>query len=204
MAIGSAGCCAIASSGSKWPSAPARWARRLVPLSTWSTRNELEFLLADSAIKLLVSHARFGDRDYAADLNALTPEVAQGGRSARFPDLAEIVLLGADAAAPFARYEDFVQPADIGDDLPPGAAACWRGRRRADPLHLGVERKSEGRAAQAFRRHRERLQHRRANGVAGQMIGFCSPQPLFWSYGSANALSATLTHGGTLVLQERF
>ncbi len=28
--------------------------------------------------------------------------------------------------------------------------------------------------------------------------------PLFWSYGSANALSAVLTHGATLVLQARF
>jgi len=28
--------------------------------------------------------------------------------------------------------------------------------------------------------------------------------PLFWSYGSANALSAVLTHGATLVLQSRF
>src|SRR6202023_4392049 len=28
--------------------------------------------------------------------------------------------------------------------------------------------------------------------------------PLFWSYGSANAMSATLTHGATLVLQSRF
>src|SRR5213082_1711312 len=28
--------------------------------------------------------------------------------------------------------------------------------------------------------------------------------PLFWSYGAANALPATLTHGATLVLQDRF
>jgi fatty-acyl-CoA synthase len=28
--------------------------------------------------------------------------------------------------------------------------------------------------------------------------------PLFWSFGCANAMSATLTHGGTLVLQPRF
>src|SRR5437016_12837209 len=28
--------------------------------------------------------------------------------------------------------------------------------------------------------------------------------PLFWSFGSANALPATLTHGGCVVLQESF
>ena len=28
--------------------------------------------------------------------------------------------------------------------------------------------------------------------------------PLFWAYGSANALPATFTHGATLVLQDRF
>ncbi len=34
--------------------------------------------------------------------------------------------------------------------------------------------------------------------------GCCWRPPLFWSYGNANALSATLTHGAALVLQGKF
>jgi len=75
-----------------------------VPLSTWSTRNELDFLIADSQIKLLVSHARLGDRDFEADFAILAPELAQSARSARFPDLHEIVLLDADLPTKFGRY----------------------------------------------------------------------------------------------------
>ena len=65
-----------------------------VPLSTWSTRNELEFLLADSQIKLLVSHARLADRDFEADFAVLAPELAESDRSSRFPEPAS----GADRA----------------------------------------------------------------------------------------------------------
>jgi len=31
-----------------------------------------------------------------------------------------------------------------------------------------------------------------------------APVPLFWSFGSANALPAIMTHGGCVVLQESF
>lgn len=173
-----------------------------VPLSTWSTRSELEFLLADSQIRLLVSHARFGERDFAADLAALAPELARGDRSPRFADLRDIVLLEAEASAPFQRYEQFAQPRRDGEDLPPGAAAgagddaliLYTSGSSAHPkavrlTHFGV-------IENGFN-----IGERMALGSDDRVL---LAAPLFWSYGSANAMAATLTHGATLVLQERF
>ena len=173
-----------------------------VPLSTWSTRNELEFLLLDARIKLLVSHARFSDRDFASDLVALAPELTRGGRSSRFPELTDIILLEAEASTPFGRYEDFTRSTERGDDLAPGFAAG----AGDDALILYTSGSSAHPKA-------VRLKHFGVieNGFnIGERMGL-GPEdrvmlaaPLFWSYGSANAMAATLTHGATLVLQERF
>jgi len=174
----------------------------LVPFSTWSTRNELEFLLADSQIKLLVSHARFGDRNFALDLAILAPELAQGGRSARFPNLQNVVFLGADASTHFGHYEDFIASATPGEDLPPGSAASASDdalilyTSGSSAIPKAVRLKHYGVVENGFN-----IGERMALGPSDRVL---LSAPLFWSYGSANALPATMTHGGTLVLQERF
>ena len=68
----------------------------VVAFSTWSSRDELDWLLRDSAVQLLIALDRFGDSDFAADLRALVPEAAtkDGWRSVRHPALRNIVLLG--------------------------------------------------------------------------------------------------------------
>jgi len=43
----------------------------LVPFSTWSTKSELEFLLADSAVSGLFSIDGFGERDFLDDIEAI-------------------------------------------------------------------------------------------------------------------------------------
>jgi fatty-acyl-CoA synthase len=73
-------------------------------------------------VRLLFAYAKYGDRDFGDDLAALTPEVAHGRPSALFPELREIILVDAGAAAPFARYEDFAASQPLAD-LPPGEAA---------------------------------------------------------------------------------
>ncbi len=173
-----------------------------VPLSTWSTRNELEFLLADSGMTMLFALARSGDRDYAKDLAALLPELAEGRSSERFPLLREVVLIaGADGDA-FTPLEAFLEGQEPGADLPPGNAAS----AVDDGLILYTSGSSAKPKAVRLRQH----------GIVengfniGERQGYTSDDkvliasPLFWSFGSANALSAVLTHGATAVLQERF
>ncbi len=47
----------------------------VVPLSTWSKRREIDFLLSDSRIRTLFALDRFGEQDYAGDLGGLIPEL---------------------------------------------------------------------------------------------------------------------------------
>ena len=83
-----------------------------VPLSTWSTRSELEFLVQDAGLSLLAAQARFGERDFEADLQSLQgkPGMPAPGR---------VWLL--DSAE--RRYEALLEATQPVTDLPPGEAA---------------------------------------------------------------------------------
>jgi fatty-acyl-CoA synthase len=174
----------------------------LVPLSTWSTRKELEFLLADSGVKIMIALARFGGRDFVTDLAAVAPEIAEGRCAKAYPTLEQIVLVDAQPGDPFRSYNAFLADASEWQALPPGLAAS----AGDDGLILYTSGSSATPKAVRLRLH----------GIVengfniGERMGL-SPSdrvllsaPLFWSYGSANALPAVLTHGATLVLQEKF
>lgn len=172
-----------------------------VPISTWSTRQELEFILADSGVVFLFALARFGERDYAADLAALAPGIVAGGLCPQFPALRQIILIQPRDNDPFTKYPDFLA-AGHGHDLIPGSQA----RPGDDGLILYTSGSSA--KPKAVRLTQSGIIE---NGFSiGERQGLqpgdrmlLSP-PLFWSYGSANAMPATLTHGAALVLQEKF
>ena len=174
-----------------------------VPFSTWSTRQELDFLFRDSGIVLLFASTRFGDRDYAGDLGALLPSLAAGaGPDAPYPALREVILFDAPPGAAFTSFANFRASASDMADLPPGVAA----HAGDDGLVLYTSGSSAHPKAVRLLQHGivengfnigERQGYRPGDRV------FLSP-PLFWSYGSANAMSAAFTHGAAVVLQDRF
>lgn len=173
-----------------------------VPFSTWSTRQELEFLLADSGVILLFSAARAGDRDFAGDLAVLVPEIRSGARCERFPALRGVVLLDAGKDGSFESLDAFLQAGSAIEDLPPG--------RAASPIDDGLVLYTSGSSAKpkAVRLRQHGIIENGFNigerqGYGPEDAVLIAP-PLFWSYGSANALSAVLGHGATAVLQERF
>ena len=85
-----------------------------VPFSTWSKRREIDFLLADSRVRMLFALDRFGDQDYAADLAALLPQ-----RAERYPMLETVVLIGS-ASLPGSRdYASFVFGHPPLEEVPP-------------------------------------------------------------------------------------
>jgi len=166
----------------------------LVPFSTWSTEAELAYLLADSGVALLVALDRFAGHDFAATLASLVPETP----GARFPALRRLVMLD-DAPGGYAAFKAEAEP--VGP-LPRDA----RGDPEGDALILYT-------SGSSARPKAVRLVNRALveNGFnIGERMGLTPDDrvlvapPLFWSYGSANALAATLTHGATLVLQGRF
>src|SRR3990172_1884748 len=70
----------------------------LCPLNTWYKRAELDYALGHCEARLLLTMDRFLRQDFAADFEALMPElgVARDGRlhAARYPSLEGVVFLG--------------------------------------------------------------------------------------------------------------
>jgi len=172
----------------------------VVALSTWSTPDELDWLLQDAQVRMLITVDRFGNNDFVAALSHLVPEAARGGdwRSVRYPSLEQIVVLG-DAG--FLPYDRLLSP------QPQASLAPGLGPRAGDDAVIIYTSGSSSRPKSVPLAHDGIIE----NGFnIGERQGYRPDDrvllapPLFWSYGSANAMSAVLTHGAALVLQSRF
>ena len=163
--------------------------------STWSKRDELAWLLRDSGAGVLIALDRFGDQDFAGDLQALLPSTGAGSS---FPHIRHVILLGGRGFEPYATLAG----SEPMERLPPGEGASpgddaiviytsgSSSRPKAVPLaHYGIVENGFNIGERQGYQPGERV--------------LLAP-PLFWSFGSANAMAAVLTHGGTLVLQSRF
>ncbi len=168
----------------------------VVAFSTWSTVDELDWLLRDSDAGALIALDRFGDSDFAAGLHRLVPEArtGDGWRSAQYPMLRDIFLLGDSydqlrAATPMARQAPGIGPG-AADDAIIIYTSGSSSRPKSVPLsHAGIIENGFNIGERQGYRPDDRV--------------LLAP-PLFWTYGSANAMSAAFTHGATLVLQGRF
>src|SRR5581483_7925059 len=146
-----------------------------VPFSTWSKPAELAYLIADAELDLLVAVAAFGGQDFAAALAALDQP------------LPPTVILDAEPHPGWIAYADLfgapvtdiaAQPGDdafilytSGSSARPKAVRLLQGRTVENGFHIG-----------------ERM------GLGPSDRVLLAP-PLFWSYGAANALPATFSHG---------
>jgi fatty-acyl-CoA synthase len=164
---------------------------RVDAFNTWSKAWDLEHLLAASGCRVLVTVERARSTDTLGELRRLVPEVLDGGRSERFPALERVIVLGEQwdglLAAAGPTEADHSTPDDVAFVLYTSGSTS---RPKAVPLCQG-----------------DML----ANGASiGDRMGLSAADrvwlgsPLFWSFGSANALPATWTHGACLVVQEHF
>jgi Acyl-CoA synthetases (AMP-forming)/AMP-acid ligases II len=167
-----------------------------VPLSTWSTRQELDFLYRDSGIVFLFTLAQFGGRDFASDAAAILAD---------HPELpltpASVVVVDGDAGA-FVAWRDFLTEAQPLSPLAPGDGPS----APDDALVLytsGSTSWPKGVRLQHFGMVENGYNIGECQGLVPGDRVFLSA-PLFWSYGAANAMPAAFTHGAALVLAERF
>ena len=165
----------------------------VVAFSTWSKRGELEWLLGDADVRVLFTLDRFGEQNFAEDLRVLAPTLAAPFHGVILGDP------GASGAQPYAQFG--LDPA-IAQPLAPGV-----GSSAADDAIVIYTSGSSSRPKAVPLAHYGIIE----NGFnIGERQGYrpgdrvLLAPPLFWSYGCANAMSATLTHGATLVLQSRF
>ena len=179
---------------------------RVAAINTWSRRWDLDHLLRAAGCDALVSVSGFGPTDLGPLLRDVLPEAwaaeSPGWRSAAYPPLRELVMIGGPAPGGGRTLRD-VQGAGAGRGLEVGDPAAGRdqialvfytsgstARPKAVPVLQGTA-----------------LEHAFDVGVRmgvqpGDRVWLAVP--LFWSYGGANALMVALTHGCTLVLQEFF
>jgi fatty-acyl-CoA synthase len=174
-----------------------------IPFSTWSTRYELDFLLHDSCIDVLFALSRLDDRDFVSDLQVLVPEAVNQDewRSRRYPGLRGLIFVDADGARRASDYRAFVERAPM-ESLPPGEGAS-----ASDDFVIlytsGSSNRPKGVRLSHFGTIENGFNIGERMGLSGDDRVLLSP-PLFWAYGCANALPATLTHGACLVLQAKF
>ncbi len=167
----------------------------VVPFSTWSTANELEFLINDSGVRQLFLVDRFGDQDFAGNISRMS----EAGKT---PALETCVVIGKTVPSGMIDYKTLRTDGDPLAQLPPGERAS-----AADPLIIVYTSGSSSRPKAVPLDHFASIENgfnigERQGLVPGDRV--LVSIPLFWSYGAINALPATLSHGATLVLQSHF
>ncbi len=191
----------LCSNRSEWVVAAVAAAKVGAPvaaISTFSSPRELEYALKHSGARALVMLSRFRDRHFLQALGELR-------RNAALPTLQTVVVLDGEAPpgtfgpaeflargsavdeAARARAQAAVTPDDIcfilytsGSTAAPKGVTLAHGPLLANSFDIGER------------------QHLTAKDRLWLAV------PLFWSFGSANAMPAIMTHGGCMVLQEAF
>ena len=181
----------------------------VVALSTWSRRVELEYAMDHSQAVALVTLDRFLGADYQAMLGEIIPEVTRRPPgwigATRLPALRELIVLGQpvlDAARPFDEVLARGHRLD-----PARVRAASAGVQPTDLLYVLYTSGSTARPKGVTLAHAACLENGLRIGERQHLTRadrLWLAVPLCWSFAAANALMALLTHGGTVVLQERF
>jgi fatty-acyl-CoA synthase len=180
-----------------------RLGARVAAFNTFVKAWDLDYMLEHSGADVLVLQARFRSRDFIAMVTELLPELEHGSWSSeRYPRLRAVVAIGPGARPAGVRA--------LEDVLADGAAAPVAGAEHTSAADDAFVLYTSGSTA---RPKAVPLQQYAVieNGFSiGERMGLRGGDrvwisvPLFWAYGATNALPATLTHGGVLVLQPAF
>ena len=181
----------------------------VVALSTWSRRLELEYALDHSQAVGLVTLDRFLGADYQAMLREIIPEATRSPPGQivdrRLPALRKLIVLGQPSLAAARSFHEVLAR---GRGLDPAVVhAASAGVQPTDLLYVLYTSGSTARPKGVTLAHAACLENGFHIGERQHLTGtdrLWLAVPLCWSFAAANALMALLTHGGAVVLQERF
>jgi fatty-acyl-CoA synthase len=180
-----------------------------VPLSTFSTPHELQYLLAKSACSILLFERRVLKKDFSQILCDLEPafgETAPGLRSLNFPFLRGLAMLDGDvtigAIDTWSRF--IARGTDVSERQITARTAAIA---PADPGVVFFSSGSTDRPKGILSAHRSvalQLWRMRGHQALGDDVRSWTANGFFWSGNFAMVLGATLAAGGALVLQRTF
>jgi len=178
-------------------------------ISTFSTPRELGWTLEHCGASVLVTLDAFRGRSFLGALRDLCPELAWSApgalHSARLPALRTVVAVqGEPTAGVFSLADFFARGAGVGTAE---LAAAQRKVRPEDICYILYTSGSTAAPKGVTLAHGPLIANafdigERMHLTAADRVWLAVP--LFWSFGSANALPALMTHGGSIVLQESF
>ena len=178
-------------------------------ISTFSTLRELAWVLDNSGASVFITLESFRGRHFLDALRDLCPELRQSTPgnlgSARFPYLRSIVVIGDCAPnGVFAQPQFLARSTALDMSI---LVAAQRKVRPEDICYILYTSGSTAAPKGVTLAHGPLI----ANGFdIGERMHLSAADrlwlavPLFWSFGSANAVPAIMTHGGCIVLQESF
>ena len=189
--------------------AAAKLGALTVALSTFSTAREVGWTLEHAQPRVIVTMEAFRGHEYLRAIRDVCPELAHSApgalHSERLPELRAVI--GVDSR----RHDGVYAWADALDracDVRPAALASAQAAvSDADVCFILYTSGSTATPKGVMLTHGGVIANgfdigERQHLTAADRVWLAVP--LFWSFGAANALPAIVTHGGALVLQERF
>ena len=178
-------------------------------ISTFSTPRELTWTLEHSGAIALVTISEVRGRRFIDAIRAHCPEITSATpgalQSPALPDLRTVIAIDATSDGAILGWDDFTAR---GDSVPAGALPEIQARVSPDDwCFILYTSGSTADPKGVTLRHR----HLIANGFdigermhLGPHDRLWFAVPLFWSFGSSNAMPALVSHGGCMVLHESF
>ncbi len=182
----------------------------VVGLSTFSTPDELEYLIRASGVSILLLERSVAGKDFAAVLTELEPEIASAAPGAlasrKFPYLRRLAMV--DGTTSGGAIESWGRFLAHGEKVSPALVdARAAAVKPSDPALLFFSSGSTGKPKGILNAHRgvniQSWRWKRIYAV-DRPVRTWSANGLFWSGNFSLALGGTLGGGGTLVLQPTF
>ena len=189
--------------------AAAKVGAATVAISSFSTPREIAWTLEHARPTVVVTMDAFRGRGYLGTIHDVVPELSRAEpgalRSERLPELRAVVSIDERRHDGVYAWADLLGRAGA---VPEGAlAAAQAAVSPSDPCFILYTSGSTATPKGVMLAHGALIDNGFEIGERQHLTGadrVWLAVPLFWSFGSANALPAIFTHGGALVLQERF